>query len=248
MQIYGKNNHEIQTYVVGAGSSLFKSINFSFDYIEISGRQENLELIPHIPENSRVIIFSDPPTVDATISMMLAILAKLIHLKKTSLIFISSVSADFLNSDEFPYESYYSLKKRTAESILIGSDLQRMAILRLGNVYDYGAWREIREKCSIAIMPRGPFESAITVPRDVESAIQIFTESGGAGGVINCFAVEKIDNIFSRVVRVPLLLSFYNNSILRIFVKVIAKILKRSGIYIPSPEDINAFLYSSRKE
>lgn len=175
--------------------------------------------------------------------MILSVLGRLDARAPTRIIYISSISAGFRDSLHFPHEGPYARRKRIAEEMLFRSELAQVTVLRLGNIFSHGGWQSIREDCRLAILPRGARYTAQSDAASLLSELELSLAGQERGDVVmEAFSLVETANVLPRVVFVPGLLGFYRNGALRLALKILAKILRKIGIYLPSPDDLNAFL------
>lgn len=227
-------------YVVGAGSRIFQGLSWTDPYDAVAGRIGSLSQMPAFEKDSTVLIFADPPNTDEALAMITSVIGSASHSSGVKVVFISSISALYDRSDLFPSGGHYAKRKRQVERFIASSDVRHI-IIRLGLVGSAGGWTDVIERSHLAVFPTG-FNSYpatdMSVIRD-----QVLEAVSGQGGraEVNAWQVRPVSGLFRKVTYVPLLETAYRSKIGRIVVKVTAKILLKVGVYLPSPDDINAF-------
>jgi hypothetical protein len=231
-------------YVIGSSSQLFLSLNFDFKYHKISGRLSDLDVIPLFSSDSLILIFADPPDICATKALLISILGSLSGITmKSKIIYISSISADIENGILYPYAGQYARKKRAAENFLMSSQNLNfnLNIIRVGNVFSHGGWREVSISSKFILLPSGAnfVKSCDNVL--LRSVIEGIFNSKNTKAICNAWCYTEIDKYFRKIIHVPGLIYLYKFNLGRIFIKVLSKVLLCFGIYIPSPDDVHSF-------
>lgn len=229
-------------YVVGANSRLYRSMNLGCKAIEFTVRIENVRQLPTFPENAAIVIFSDPEDSTRTGAIFNSILSCVPYKSACRIVFISSISAQFYQSRHYPIEGAYARRKRTAEEILLSRTDLSVTIIRAGNIFSHGGWREIQERSKFAILPHGFNKTATSTPQEVADAISEGLSHESGHRHLNIARGVETSSIFRRVVFVSGLLSVYRMQWARQPLKVLARVFRLMKIYLPSPDDINSFL------
>lgn len=229
------------TFVVGANSRLFNATFPNADYVAVSGRVEAVRDIPSFPDGSTIIIFSDAPSKAENTALLASVVHRLIAIDQFKLIFISSVSALFRDERTGKFAGAYAEKKNAAEKFLIESvPTQNLYIIRLGNAFFSGNWRNIATQSKMLVLPYGFDLCAASSSQDLTNAMGNAL-SGGPVHVVNAWMPVAVSQYFRKVVKIKGLQSIYNNKALSIGIKIFSKIFSKFGIFIPSPADIDSF-------
>lgn len=228
-------------YIVGPGSKIFDALDWPLPFAPVSGRIETLREMPAFLPGSTIILFADPPTIDDALAMMTAVVGSAPADGDAHIVFISSISALFGQSDVFPESGGYSRKKQALEQFLGASFPAGSAcIVRLGNVFDCGGWADIVAHCRVALLPRGFDRCAVSGLASIRARL-VDVVNDREAGVINLWAERPVTDFFARTRHVAGLGILYRNRFGRIAIKVAARLFRKAGIYLPSPDDINSF-------
>jgi len=228
-----------KVYVVGAGSSIFKSLGFECDYTPVSGRMSDLSDLPKFEENSVVVIFADPPNKMETEALMISIVNRLPFSGNAHVIYISSIAVLFKGSRLDFGRLRYAEKKLAAENILT-SGFVGVTILRLGIVSEVGSWKSTFQHSNRLLVPRGTRYMASTSISDIRAALAAIMQSPRRD-VRNLWTKRLIDE-FVLSLKAPLGLELlYKSRVGHIFLRISKRILSRFGIGVISPDDILAF-------
>jgi hypothetical protein len=107
-------------------------------------------------------------------------------------------------------------------------------------VREYGGWHAVFTHSRLAILPVQASHAAIA---DLDLLRhQLADSQSNHRDLVNAFSAVPVGQCFRKVVHLPGLLWLYRQAPLRIAIKIAAKLLRRAGIYLPSPDDLNAFL------
>jgi hypothetical protein len=229
-------------YVVGAGSRLFKSMDFGSDFIAVSGRSAELAVLPEFKPDSLVLIFADPPDLYQTQALLLSVLHRVSPGSGCRIVYISTISATFGQSTVFPYEGPYAYKKRMAENVLRSRADLDVCIVRVGNVFDHGGWSAVRNRTRWAWLPAGYSSVLVSNGMLVRAVLDDAFRAGKGHHVMNACRMEPVTSIFRRVIFIPGLLSVYKLGWAKIPVKLAGRLLKILKVYLPSHDDLNSFL------
>lgn len=236
------NNEEIK--IIGANSRLAALVNLNASGGHFTMRPTGNQQLPDALEGT-IVIFSDPPSIDGTRSAFTNLLSRMPLNSNARIVLISSISAGFPDSEIFPSHGLYTQRKRLAENILQSRRDIFSAIIRLGNIREFGGWHDIFNSCKVVILPMECKKIAIGSVDELRRQIAEGTSSE-SHKVLECYAMHDVEDYFSRVIRVPGLLSLYKNKISRIALKVVSKLLRKFSIYLPSADDLNCFLMDKR--
>lgn len=229
-------------YVVGANSRLWRDVGLGGEVIPVSGRLGDVDRLPEVSDGSVLLVFADPPGEDATRAMLLSLLARLRQGADVRVIHISSISAAFLASAAFPHEGAYARRKRLAEEVLATRPDLSVCILRVGNVFSHGGWQAVRAHARAILLPAGFEGTAVSEPSDVAVAIRQAMALPAGHHLVQAWHVAPTRTLFARVVPVPGLLAIYSHRVMRPMLKVLGRLLRPLGWFLPSPDDLNAFL------
>ena len=224
--------------IIGPSSRLAKALGMSAPGREFSLRPGAATLPSHL--DGTLLVFADPPSVAETQSAMLDLMSRIGLDSDTHVILVSSISATNALSSVYPVEGPYARRKRLAEDIVRSRQDVKTTIVRVGNVREYGGWHAVFTGTRLAILPVQASHAAIA---DIDSLRQQIAESlSSHRDIVNAFSAVPVDQCFRKVVHVSGLLWLYRQAPLRIGIKIAAKLLRRIGVYLPSPDDLNAFL------
>lgn len=229
-------------YVVGAGSRLFRSMRFTSEYTPVSGRLDAIDTIPVFATGALIIVFADPPGEHQTTALLLSVLRQVGCNAGCRIVYVSSIAANFRNSSVFPFEGPYSKKKRCAELLLLSRADLDICIVRVGNVFAHGGWHAVRSSTHWALLPAGFDRTAVSTSQDVHHAINWATALPPGHHILRAWHAVPSKTALRGVVAVPKLLGLYRLGALRLPIKILVRILRPLGIYLPSHDDLNSFL------
>ena len=228
-------------YIVGSGSKIFRALDWDLPYVPVSGRVGTLNEMPTFVPGSTIVIFADPPNIDDALAMMISVIGSAPANGRAHIVFISSISALFGQSNVFPESGVYSRKKQALEHFLETSlPAEARCIIRFGNVFECGGWADIAKNCRIALLPRGFDHCATSNLASIRTRLIEVVHDREAGAV-NLWDDEPATACFVRMRSIPGLAMLYRNRGGRITLKIAAKLLRKAGVYLPSPDDINSF-------
>ena len=236
------NDHSVcPLFVVGAGSKIFRMLDWPLPYVPVSGRLEALGEMPSFAAGSTIILFADPPTIDDALAMMISMIGSTPIDSDVHVIFISSISALFDQSDLFTGSGVYARKKKALEAFLEASlPAGNLCIVRFGNVFECGGWQDIARHCPVTLLPRGFDRCAATDIASIRACL-LATVSNRNAGHINLWKDKPAAAFFTRTRHPYGLRTLYRSRLGRIAIKVAGKLLRKMGIYLPSPDDIDSF-------
>lgn len=224
--------------IIGPGSRLAKSLGITAPGREYSLRPGQTGLPPTL--DGTILVFADPPSIEDTRAAMLDLVSRVQLGAQAHVILISSISATNAQSALFPFEGPYARRKRLAEDIVRSRPDIASTAIRVGNVREYGGWHEIFTGSRLALLPAEARHAAVA---DLDALRRHILDARPDGpGTLDAYTAVPVEDCFRKVVFVPGLLSLYRSKLPRIAIKVAAKLLRRAGIYLPSPDDLNAFL------
>lgn len=232
-------------HVVGAGSRLFRALALPIETVAVSGRVDALDRLPAVPAGATVLVFADPPDEHQTRALFLSLLDRLPQGAGVRVIYISTISATFGASAVFPFEGPYARKKRMAEALLRSRDDLDVVIVRVGNVFEHGGWQAIRERCRLALLPAGYGLTAASDAASVRTAVEQALVAPRGHHIVEAWHAVPTAGLLRGVVAVPGLLGLYRAGWARLPIKLAGKLLRPAGVYLPSPDDLNAFLVSA---
>ncbi len=228
-------------YVVGSGSKIFQALDWGLPYVPVSARAGTLDDMPAFVPGSTIVVFADPPNIDDALAMMISVIGSSPANGDVRIVFISSISALFDQSDVFPEGGVYSRKKRAVERFIEASlPSGASCIVRFGNVFECGGWADIAANCPVALLPRGFDRCAVSDLASIRSRLIGIVRDREAGAV-NLWEDRPVAAFFTDTRSIPGTGTLYRNRLGRIALKIAAKILRKAGIYLPSPDDINSF-------
>lgn len=232
-----------QLTIIGPSSRLAQALGIRSPGREYSIRPGSAALPEEI--DGTILVFADPPSVEATRNALLDVTSRIRLNARAHLILISSISAGNGASTIYPHEGQYARRKRLAEDIVASRSDLAVTVIRVGNVAEYGGWQDIFSNCRTALLPREASHVAVASIEQLRERIGSCALEG-SGGRFDAYSLVPAQQCFGRVLWVPGLLSIYKSGAMRIPLKIVAKLLRRAGVYLPSPDDLNAFLMGAR--
>ena len=231
-----------QIFVIGSGSQLFMNLELGLSYQKVSGRLMDLDAMPIFPENSLILIFSDPPDIDSTNALILTLINSMpSKVSGIKIIYISTISANIEANILFPYSGYYARKKKNAERLLMSMSDIDLKILRIGNVFGHGGWNKISTQSISAFFPIGCVYVKTSNYSSIRDTVNLALTGKIEGVIHNSWHYEPLSMHFKKAKFIPGLMLIYKISIMRWVIKLCSKILAKFKIYIPSPDDLHSF-------
>lgn len=229
-------------YVVGTGSRLFRTMGLSREHTPVSGRIDAIDKMPIFATGALVIVFADPPEENQTMALLLSVLRQVGYNKGCRVVYISSISATFRDSSVFPFEGPYAKKKRCAELLLRSREDLDICVIRVGNVFGHGGWQAVRSSTRWALLPAGFDQTAVSTAAAVRDAIDRAISLPPGHHVLNAWQAVPSSTVLRGVVAVPKLLGLYRLGVMRLPMKLLGRVLRPFGVYLPSHADLNSFL------
>lgn len=228
-------------YVFGKNSRFLDTLALDFEYKAISLKEElGADII--FEEGDVLIFFSDPPSIDLTLSLFTSVLLRIKKDMHVKLVYISSVVAA---SGVGKYEQYesgiYRARKLAAEQLFLSRDDLDVHVLRVGNVLINSNWASVIESTKLVMLPSECMISAVASLEKIKNYIIEATNSPFKCTQQVVSMYEPVDNnlIFKKVIYSDSIGCLYKYGC-RLCIKSISKLFKLFGILIISPDDINS--------